>query len=67
MVEGRGESGRRPIIEFLWCTDLFEAALVYQRNPVAHRQRLLLIMSNEHESRADLPLQPFQLDLHRLT
>ena len=40
------------------------AAVVEDRDPVAHGQRLLLVVGDEHEGDADLALDLLQLDLH---
>ena len=40
--------------------------MVENRQPVAHRQRLLLVVGDEDEGDTDLPLQRLQLGLHRL-
>ena len=43
---------------------LLDAALVEDRDPVAHRQRLLLVVGHEHEGDADLALDLLELELH---
>lgn len=60
------ETGHWPVIDFRWCTNAFDAALIENRNPVRHAERFLLVVRDEHEGDADLALQGFQLDLHFL-
>jgi hypothetical protein len=45
------------------CGRLLDRALVHHRDPVAHRERLVLIVGDEHESDPELRLQPLELDL----
>ena len=40
--------------------------VVEDRDPVAHRQRLLLVVGDEDEGDADVALQALELDLHLL-
>ena len=44
--------------------DLLDPALVHDRDPVAHRERLLLIVGDEDEGDADLALDALELELH---
>ncbi len=46
--------------------DLFDAAVVEHRDPGAHRQRLTLVVGDEHERDADGVLDRLELDLHLL-
>ena len=46
--------------------DLLDAAVVEDRDPVRHRQRLALVVRDEHEGYAERVLQALQLALHRL-
>ncbi len=46
--------------------DLLDAALVEDRDPVAHRQRLVLVVGDVDEGDAHLALDRLQLDLHLL-
>jgi hypothetical protein len=50
--------GRRP--------DLLDAAVVEHRQPVAHRERLLLVVRDVEEGDPHLAVDPLQLDLHLL-
>ena len=46
--------------------DLLDAAALEDREPVAHRQRLVLVVGDVDEGDADLPLERLELDLHLL-
>ena len=43
---------------------LDDAAVAHDADAVGHRQRLLLVMGDQHEGDADIALQVLQLDLH---
>ena len=45
---------------------LLDAAAVHHRDPVAHRERLLLVVRDEHERDPELGLERLQLDLQVL-
>ena len=45
--------------------DLLDAPVAEDGDPVAHRQRLLLVVRDEDEGDADLPLDLLELQLHR--
>src|SRR3954447_24448478 len=61
------ERCRRSLVDFFGRTNLLNLALVEDGNPVGHRERLVLVMRDEDERDADLPLQVLQLDLHVFT
>jgi len=46
--------------------ELLDHAVAHHRDPVGHRQRLLLVVGDVDERDADLALDPLQLDLHLL-
>ncbi len=46
--------------------ELLDAAAVHDRDPVAHRERLLLVVGHVHERDADLALDALQLELEPL-
>ena len=55
-----------PLVDILGGPDLLDAALVHHRDPVGHRQRLLLVVGHVDERDPDLALDPLQLDLQAL-
>src|SRR5262249_18701188 len=58
-----------PLVDGLRRTDLLDPALVEDGEPVAHRQRLLLVVCHVDERDPDLTdgaLNPLQFDLHLL-
>ena len=62
-----GDEHRRGlVVDLARRADLLDAALVHHRDPVAHRERLFLVVGHEHERDADLALDALQLELHRL-
>jgi hypothetical protein len=54
----------RLAINFARGSHLHHAAVVEQRDPVRHRQRLVLIVGHEDKGDAELPVQVFQFFLH---
>ena len=54
------------VVDLLGRADLLDPALVHHRDPVAHRERLFLVVGHEDERDADLALDALQLELHRL-
>ena len=48
---------RRVAIDLLGGADLFDSPGIHHRDPVRHRQRLLLRVGDEDEGDADLALQ----------
>src|SRR5689334_2014755 len=64
--ESSYERRRGPLVDLRRRADLLNLALVEDRNAVAHRQSLLLIVGDKDEGNADALLDGFQLDLHLL-
>ncbi len=64
--EAGDEGGCGPLVDVLGDADLLDPAAVHHRDPVAHRQRLLLIVGDVDEGDPDLALDPLQLDLQPL-
>ena len=56
----------RTQVEVARGVDLLDAALAEHRHPVRHRERLALVVGDEHEGDAQLALQFLQLALHLL-
>ena len=56
----------RALVDLGRAADLLEAAVVEDGDPVAHGQRLLLVMGDEDEGDADVALELLELDLHLL-
>ncbi len=54
---------RRPLVQLLGRAELLDPAAVHDRDPVAHRQRLLLVVGHVHERDPDLGLDALELDL----
>ena len=54
------------VVDLLGRADLLDVALAHHRDPVAHRERLFLVVGDEDERDADLALDALELDLHRL-
>ena len=52
------------LVELDRCRELLDAALVEDRDAVAHRERLLLVVGDEDEGDADVALDLLELDLH---
>ena len=63
--EAGDEGGAGVLVELRGGRDLLDAAVAEDGDPVAHRQRLLLVVRHEHEGDADLSLQLLELELHR--
>ena len=61
--EVRDEPGRRSLVELLRRAELLHPAGVHHRDPVAHRERLLLVVGHVHERDPDLGLDPLELHL----
>ncbi len=67
--ETRDELRRRVLVDLGRRADLLDPSLVEDRETVAHRQRLFLVVRDVHErdpDLADLPLDSLELDLHLL-
>ncbi len=62
--ELRDEARRRRVVDLLRRSDLLDPAAVEHADAVAHRQRFVLVVGDEHEGDAELALQRLQLDLH---
>ena len=56
----------RSVVDLLRSAHLFDATFVEHRDPGAHRQRLTLVVGDEHERDADGVLDRLELDLHLL-
>ena len=56
----------RLLVDELRRPGLLDAAVVHHRDAIAHRERLFLVVRDEHEGDADLGLQRLQLDLEVL-
>ena len=56
----------RPLVDVLGRADLLDAAVRHHRDPVRHRQRLLLVVGHVDERDPDLALDPLQLELQPL-
>ena len=54
----------RPLVDIVRRAELQHAAVLHHRDPVGHRQRLLLVVGDQHEGDAGLALDALQLDLH---
>ena len=64
--EAGHELGRRARVDVEWRADLLDAALVEDRDVVAHRQRFLLVVRDVDERHAEVALQRLQEHLHLL-
>ena len=53
----------RPLVQLLRRAQLLDLAAVHDRDPVAHRERLLLVVGHVDEGDADLDLDALELDL----
>ena len=60
------EGGRRAVVQVFRRPDLLDPAPMHHRDPVAHRERLLLIVGHVHEGDADVDLDALELDLEAL-
>ena len=56
-----------PLIDFLGRANLEQLAVVHDGNAVAHRERLFLIVGDEHEAHPQLALERLEFALHLLT
>src|SRR5581483_9823082 len=64
--ELRREAGGRLLVDVLGRAHLLDPAVVQDRDPVAHRERLLLVMRDEDERHAELALEAPELRLEPL-
>ena len=64
--EPRHERGRRSLVDLGRGADLLDPAGAEHRDPVAHRERFLLVVGHVDERDPDLVLDLVQLDLHLL-
>ena len=64
--EAGHEPRRRALVDLGRRADLLDPALVEDGQPVAHRERLLLVVGHVDERDADLLLDRLELDLHLL-
>src|SRR5215212_2512307 len=64
--EAGDERGGGPLVHLRGRADLLDPAAVEDRDPVAHGQRLALVVGHEQEGDPDLALDGLQLDLHLL-
>ena len=64
--EAGDEGGGGALVDLLGLGDLLDDALVHDRDPVRHRQRLLLVVGDVDERDPDLLLDPLELDLQAL-
>ena len=64
--ERRHERRLRRLVDLARRADLLQPAVVEHGDPIAHRQRLALVVGDEHERDPDVALQRLQLDLHLL-
>ena len=69
-VGGADEVGDEPVgrvlVDVAGPADLFDAAVVEHGEPVAQRERLVLVVGDDDEGDADLALNGLELDLHLL-
>ena len=54
------------LVDLARAADLLHPAAVHDGDPVGHRERLLLVVRHVDEGRAELGLDPLQLELHLL-
>ena len=54
------------LVDVLGRAALLDDAVVHDRDPVGHRERLLLVVGDVEERDPDLALDRLQLDLHLL-
>src|SRR6476620_1019193 len=64
--ESRDELRLRMLVDVRRRTDLFDPPLVEDGEPVAHRERLLLVVCHIHECDGEVALQRLEEDLHLL-
>ena len=60
------KGGLRVLVHLARAADLLDAAAVHDRDAVGHGERFLLIVRHVDERRAELVLDPLQLELHLL-
>ena len=60
------EAAARIVVDILRPADLQDMAVAHDRDAVRHRERLLLVMGDQHEGDARLLLEALQLALHLL-
>ena len=60
------ERRRRMVVDLARGPELLDLATVHHRDPVAHRERLLLVVRHVDERSPELVLDPLQLELHVL-
>ncbi len=60
------ERGCRPLVDLARASDLLDEAVVHDRDPVAHRERLFLVVRHVDERRPELVLNSLQLELELL-
>ena len=65
--EARHERSRWMLVDLLWRAALLDQAALHHRDPVGHRERLLLVMCHVQERDSDLALNALQLPLHLLS
>ena len=53
-------------VDLLRRSDLLDQAFAHHGDPVAHGERLVLVVGDEDERDPDLALDPLELELHRL-
>ena len=61
------EDGRRLLVDLARRRHLLDPAVGHDGDPVAHRERLLLVVGHVDERDPDLLLERLQLDLERLS
>src|SRR6516162_2387615 len=64
--ETADECRRRPLVDVRRSSDLLDPTLIEDGDPVAHGERLVLIVSHVKERDPDRVLNPLELDLHLL-
>ena len=64
--EAGDEHARRLPVDLLGGADLLDPAAAHHGDPVAHRERLVLVVGDEDEGDPDLALDSLEFELHRL-
>ena len=64
--EGRGEDARGPLVDLPGSADLLDAAVAHDHDAARHGERFLLVMRDVDEGRAEVVLEPAELELHLL-
>ena len=62
--ESGDEHRRGPVVDFGRCADLLDVPRVHHRDPIAHRQRFLLVVGHVDEGDPDLALDSLEFELH---